>query len=169
MTTPPELPASHINEDAAAAEPSRKFVVSEEVMQVFRLIATLALVVLMFALYHLYLVPKPTKFAVLDLNFIVEAKQMQFTAMLAKPGVVDADREAALELVKNMEGQLKTALDEYRAECQCEVLVKAAALTSGGMPDITTQIAQKMGITSDSLSQAKAQVRQSIESIAKPK
>lgn len=142
---------------------AKKWTLPEEWMELLRLIATLAVCAAMIALYHIYAGPKPVKFVVLDINFIVDAKQMQFTAMLAKPGIVDADREAALDMVKSMEGELRSALDEYRVECGCEVLVKAAALTSSGMPDITKQIASKMGITETSLALAKAQVRQSIE------
>jgi hypothetical protein len=148
--------------EIADEPPAKKFMVREEMMEVIRLIAILAVCAGMIGLYHIYIAPKPTKF-VLDVNFIVESKQMQFTAMLAKPGVVDADREAALEMVKSMEGELRTALDEYRSECACEVLVKAAAMTSANMPDITKQIAERMGINAQSLAAAKAQVRASIE------
>lgn len=118
------------------------------------------------ALYHNYFAPKPMRLAVLDINYIVEAKEMQFTALIAKPGVTEADRKQAMDLVAGVEPELKRILAEVRQECGCEILVKAAALTSGHIPDITKNVAERMKIDEASVLAAKLQIRQSLSTPA---
>ncbi len=114
--------------------------------------------------YHINFAPKAVRFAVLDLNFIMEAKELEFTAMLSNPGVTDVERKNALALVSNIEPDLRRVVADIRKECQCEILIKAAALTSNELPDITKMVAERMGVTEASLSASKSQLKAAIES-----
>ena len=114
------------------------------------------------SIYHHYFAPRPQKFAVLDLHHIVEAKEIEFTAMLGKPNVNDDDRKRAMDLVAGIEPQLKQVLIQVRAECDCEILVKAAALTSDNIPDITKHVAKLMKINDQELAKAREMIRRNL-------
>lgn len=127
------------------------------------LMAGLLLMVGGLTVYHINFAPKPMRFAVLDLNFIMEAKELEFTAMLSNPGVTDVERKNALALVANIEPDLRRIVADVRKDCRCEILIKAAALTSNELPDITKVVAERMGVTEASLSNSKSQLKAAIE------
>lgn len=114
------------------------------------------------SIYHQYFAPNPVNFAVLDLHYIVDAKEVEFTSMLASPSVTDDERKKAMDLVSGIEPQLKQVLDQVRAECECEILVKAAALSSTKIPDITKRVADLMNINAENVTKAKEQIRRNI-------
>ncbi len=113
-------------------------------------------------IYHQYFVPRPVKFALLDLHYIIDAKEIEFTSMLASPSVTEAERKKAMDLVSGIEPELKKVLAQVRVDCGCEILVKAAALTSSNIPDITKQVADLMKINADEIIKAKERIRQNI-------
>jgi hypothetical protein len=126
-------------------------------------IATVAVVVVgSLYIYHQIFASKPMKFAVLDLHYIIDAKEVEFTAILASPSVTDDERKKAMDLVSGIEPQLKDVLSQVRAECGCEILVKAAALSSTSLPDITKRVGELMGINPENVAQAKEQIRRNI-------
>jgi hypothetical protein len=131
--------------------------------------AVVTCLVASFAIYHHYFATQPTKFVVVDLHRIIDAKEIEFTAILSKPGVGESERVRALALVADIEPQLKKALVQTRAECGCEILVKAAALTSDGLPDLTPRVAEIMKISDGDFSKAKDQLQKNIASITTPK
>lgn len=131
------------------------------------LVAVLVLIVGALTVYHISFARKPIKLAVLDLNFIMEAKELEFTAMLSRPNVTDVERKNALALVAGIEPDLRRVVAEVHKECQCEILIKAAALASDQLPDITKVVADRMGVNEASLSAAKTQLKASLEA-AKP-
>jgi hypothetical protein len=114
------------------------------------------------SIYHQYFAPKPMHFAVLDLHYILDAKEIEFTSMLASPSVTDDERKKAMDLVSSIEPQLKQVLDQVRRECECEILVKAAALSSTKIPDITKRVADLMNINAENVAKAKEQIRRNI-------
>ena len=135
------------------------------------LFAGVALVASGLYVYHTKFAHKPVKFAVFDLNKVVDSKELIFTAMLSKPGVTDEDRKVALDLVAKIEPELQAVLAEIRQECGCEILVKAAAMSSPNIPDLTMVVAQRMKITEADLSQAKETIMKSMQvtnEVAKP-
>ena len=114
------------------------------------------------SIYHKYFVPRPLKFAVLYLHYIIDAKEIEFTSMLARPSVTDDDRKKAMDLVSAIEPQLKQVLAQVRTECECEILIKAAALTSTKIPDITKRVADLMNINAENVAKSKEQIRRNI-------
>ena len=113
-------------------------------------------------IYHHYFAHRPVKFALLDLHYIIDAKEIEFTSMLANPSVTDAERKKAMDLVSGIEPELKKVLAQVRMECECEILVKAAALTSSNIPDVTKQVADLMKINADEIVKAKEKIRHNI-------
>lgn len=127
------------------------------------LVAGLVMMIGVVTVYHISFARKPVRLAVLDLNFIMEAKELEFTAMLSRPGVTDVERKNALALVAGIEPDLRRVVAEIHKECQCEILIKAAALTSDQLPDITKVVADRMGVTESSLSVSRAQLKAALE------
>jgi hypothetical protein len=113
-------------------------------------------------IYHQYFAPRPVKFALLDLHYIIDAKEIEFTSMLASPSVTEDERKKAMDLVSGIEPELKKVLAQVRVDCGCEILVKAAALTSSNIPDITKHVADLMKINADEIIKAKERIRQNI-------
>lgn len=128
------------------------------------LFAVLVLIVGALTVYHISFARKPLRLAVLDLNFIMEAKELEFTALLSRPGVTDVERKNALALVASIEPDLRRVVAEVHKECQCEILIKAAALASDQLPDITKVVADRMGVNEASLTASKAQLKASLDS-----
>lgn len=129
------------------------------------LVNTLGAVTFMAAsltVYHFFFAPRPVTFAVLDLHRIVDAKEIEFTAMLSQPNVSEADRKRAMDLVAGIEPQLKQVLNQVRSECGCEILVKAAAMTSGSIQDVTPRVAELMHINEQDVAKARDQLRRNL-------
>lgn len=116
-----------------------------------------------FAVYHQYFAVKPMRLAVLDINFILEAKELEFTSVLSRPGVTDADRKAALERVAKIEPELRRVVAEVRKECGCEILVKAAAISSEQILDVTGTVAARMQINEASVAGARKDLLNALE------
>lgn len=119
------------------------------------LVAGIVLVISSLAIYHRHFAYKPLQFGVVDVSLVVEAKRDIVHAMLAKPEISEAERLAALNLLGKVEPELRAALDEIRAECECEILVKAAALTSERLPDYTSELARRLQITEEAVTRAR--------------
>lgn len=87
----------------------------------------------------------PLPIATIDLQAVIEAKELQFTDIVTRPGVTDADRERAYQLVSRLAGELETAVRELRRDCNCLVLVSAAVVGRADM-DLTNVLRERMGV-----------------------
>ena len=157
MTTVEPIPNSQLPMEQMPVETQRWWVAPLTTVA-----AVTACMVGSLSIYHQYFAPKPLNFAVLDLHYIVDAKEVEFTSMLASPSVTDDERKKALDLVAGIEPQLKQVLDQVRRECECEILVKAAALSSTKIPDVTKRVADLMNINAENVAKAKEQIRRNI-------
>jgi len=95
--------------------------------------------------YHLLTRNAPPAVATIDLQAVVEAKELQFTDLVTRPGVTDVDREKAYQLVAKMGSELEAAVAQLRADCKCLILVRAAVVGASGA-DLTGALKQHMGI-----------------------
>ena len=59
-------------------------------------------------------------------------------------------------------------LDEIRTECNCELLVKAAALTSDRIPDYTSEVASRLKLTEEAVNKAREDIRSAMQLAAEP-
>ena len=128
----------------------------------FGLLGGLVLVVTSLTIYHRHFAYKPMQLGVVDVSLIVEAKRDIVHAMLAKPDVSDAERQNALDLLVKVEPELRRVLDEVRTECECELLVKAAALTSDRLPDYTGEVAHRLQVTEDAVNRAREAIQKAM-------
>lgn len=127
------------------------------------LAAMVALVVVLctLALYHAKFVKPPRTVATIDLDALVAAKEMAFIEQLSRPGIGDADRERAYEMVRSFGRDMDAAIAEAAASCQCDIFVRAAVV---GRPeqDLTDAVGQRVGISMMAVADAKARVRNAL-------
>lgn len=109
------------------------------------LIASLVSIVVV-SLYHVTTryVLKPPAYVVINLAEVVEAKEKVFTDMLSKPGITDADRGAAYELVKKFGADMEKEVANIQRDCNCMVFVKGALLA--GAEDKTPDLKKRLGL-----------------------
>jgi hypothetical protein len=101
----------------------------------------------------------PLPIATVDLQSVVEAKELQFTDIVTRAGATDADRDRAYQLVAKLGGELETAVNELRNECKCMVLVRAAVV--GSAPnDLTASLRQKLGVAEVDVGDLREKLRQ---------
>jgi len=101
----------------------------------------------------------PLPIATVDLQSVVEAKELQFTDIVTRAGATDADRDRAFQLVASLGGELETAVNELRNECRCMVLVRAAVV--GSAPnDLTGALRKKMGVSEVDVAALRERLRQ---------
>jgi hypothetical protein len=157
-------PADIATDQVQASDPGEVQSVDQKwwVTPMWAVLGAVACIVGSLTVYHQYFAPRQVKFALLDLHHIVDAKEIEFTSMLAKPNVTDDDRKRAMDMVAGIEPQLKQVLAQVRSECGCEILVKAAALTSDNIPDITSRVAELMKINDQDLAKAREAIRRNI-------
>lgn len=80
---------------------------------------------------------------VVDIASVVAAKEKEFTALASKPGVTDADRQKAFEMVKSFAADLGAVMKALPDECECLVL-NSAAVVGGNTEDLTPQVMKKL-------------------------
>lgn len=101
----------------------------------------------------------PLPIATVDLQSVVEAKELQFTDIVTRTGATDADRDQAYQLVSKLGGELEAAVNELRRECNCLVLVRAAVVGSA-QSDLTAALRQKMGVAEVDVAALREKLRQ---------
>lgn len=78
-------------------------------------------------------------FATVDIAAFVKEKEAQFTALLSKPSVSDADRQAAFIMVQKLGPEIERAVSRLQQECGCTILVKSAVV-AGPSSDLTPRL-----------------------------
>lgn len=106
---------------------------------------SLALVVLAVFLYDRLLVPRPRAIAVVSLQAVLEVKEAQFSDVVARSGVSDAERQSALDAIDSLVSNLGPTISALAADCNCIVLVKEAVVGSADI-DLTPQLIGKLGL-----------------------
>lgn len=105
-------------------------------------IATAAL-----AAYHFAFSPPSLKFALVDVNDVYRAKEAQFSALIAKPGASDQDRDRALKLAQDFAQTFPAALDAAANDCRCVLLVTHAVVGHpADVVDLTASVRAKVGL-----------------------
>lgn len=107
-------------------------------------VIAIAVVGVMLGAYHHVFTKTDTGFAVVDIAAIVKAREAQFTALLSRPNVGDAERMQAYHLVSKIGPEIEGAINELQQECGCVILVKSAVIA--GAPDRTGRLMDKLGI-----------------------
>ena len=108
-----------------------------------------ALICLVF--YHFILAPKPIKLGLLDVQSLSTSLENQARqAIVENINATDAEREAAANVFESKMKTLQGIITQIGNDCQCVLLVKAAALnsrnTSLPMMDYTNVAREQLGI-----------------------
>lgn len=106
------------------------------------------------------------RFMSVDIQTVMDAKQIEFTELALKAGANDSDREKAIRLAADIPRQLYKVLDEITGECRCVLLVRAAVVSSR-VPDVTDTVLERMGLSKEKVSQARRNVEDQLRESAK--
>lgn len=109
----------------------------------------------------------PLPIATVDLQSVVEAKELQFTEIVTRAGATDVDRERAYQLVSRLGDELEVAVGELRNECRCLVLVRAAVVGSS-QNDLTAALRKKLGVSEVDVAALREKLLQTRMSSASP-
>ncbi len=110
-------------------------------------------------LYDRFGAPRPTEFATVSLQSVLEIKEAQFTELLMSPALSDTERTSAMKVVEELGPQLERAIDELRRECRCVLLVREAVIGRGER-DLTPALLAKLGVADVDIEALRARVLQ---------
>lgn len=108
--------------------------------------------------YHIAFYAPVPKIATIDLEAVIEAKQLHFAEIVSRPGASDADREHAMALVDSVAPELNRAVAELVAECGCLVLLKNAVVGHVA-PDLTARLKDKVNVGNVDVAVLRAKLR----------
>lgn len=103
---------------------------------------------------YAYYGPKAVRIATVDINEVMQIKEVQLTVMASKPGVTDKEREAAYDEITKFGSSFEGAIGELQRDCDCLILVRAAVVK--GAEDMTGALKLKLGMGEITLGQALA-------------
>lgn len=103
--------------------------------------------------YHQWFTKPTQRISTLDLNEIMQIKQLQLTTMATRPGATDRDREAAYDQIGQFGRDIEAAISELQRDCNCVLVVRAAVL-KGHHEDLTGELKKRLGMESASVEQA---------------
>ena len=124
---------------------ARRAGLSQPQLVVAGALVSLALVALAVFLYDRLLAPRPRAIAVVSFQAVLEAKEAQFSDVVARPGVSDAERQKAVDAIDSLVSNLGPTIAALAADCNCIVLVKEAVVGSADI-DLTPQLIGKLGL-----------------------
>jgi hypothetical protein len=105
-----------------------------------------ALVTVIIALLgYRHFVDRPVHFAIVDVQAIVEAKQLQLASMVTTKTVTDKERGAAYDAASRFGRELQDSLNTVQAECDC-LLLTAGATVAENVPDLTNRVKELVGL-----------------------
>lgn len=114
-------------------------------------VANMALTALMIALYAVWLAPRPSQWATLDVAKLYQLKELQVATTLMKHDAGEAERAEALKRAANFGAELSQVLQTTSQQCACLILVQGAVATpslpnSIAIPDLTPQVRRQLGL-----------------------
>lgn len=117
--------------------------------------------VLALATYH-YLIAKEDRqrLAMVDINEVLELKQLQMTVGALQPGVTDKDRERMFEEIQAFAKKLEEGVKQLQGECGCTLLVRAAVVNPQGL-DLTDRLKEVVGVAGLDAAALARQVKES--------
>jgi hypothetical protein len=110
--------------------------------------------------------PKAVRIATVDINEVMQIKEVQLTVMASKPGVTDKEREAAYDEITKFGSSFEGAIGELQRDCDCLILVRAAVVK--GAEDMTGALKLKLGMGDITLAQALATLSSPRPQVATP-
>jgi hypothetical protein len=94
--------------------------------------------------YHHYF-DKDTRIAVVNLDEVMEAKQLQLAAMVKKSGMTEKDQLAAYDAAAGFGKDLQEAIERVQEECDCLLLISNAVVSQNRL-NLTGRIKELAGL-----------------------
>jgi hypothetical protein len=140
--------ASQVNNPSWSADAQEVGPGSTVLAMLINMLAILILSALLVLAYHHFYVLKaiPPRLVTLDVNEILELKQLESSLNLLKGGTDDKN---ALALYRNISDFAKTLEAEVRrlqTECECVLIVRSAVIGSDHMDDLTAILKERVGL-----------------------
>ena len=148
--------------EVAAALP-RKFTLTQPQLLFACGLLSLLIAALAVFLYDRLLAPRPRPIAVVNLQSVLEAKEAQFSDIVVRQGISDAERKQAVDSVDWMMANLRPALAALSAECNCILLIREAVVGPAEL-DLTPQLLGKVGLADINVDEVRARVQRSLAS-----
>jgi len=110
--------------------------------------AVLILVTIQIMVYHnFFVVPAiPPRIAALDVNEVLEVKQLQETMLLLKGGMSEQNAMVIYNDIANFARSMDTEVRKLQEECKCVLVVRAAVMTGARVDDLTPLIKERLGM-----------------------
>lgn len=111
------------------------------------LITAILVCAAMVGAYHYYVVvPSKQRIATVDVQEILDVKQLQMTKALLQKDLDDSGRAKIYDDIKEFTGTLEQTISDIQRECACTLLVRAAVV-KGDAPDLTGAVKSRLGMT----------------------
>lgn len=110
---------------------------------------------------------RTTRFATVDVQAVLETKQLQLASMVSGKAVTDRERGAAYDMASRFGQEFQAALNTVQAECDC-VLLTAGAVVHGNAPDLTERVKELVGLGSANKAVLQQQLENNLSFSPKP-
>lgn len=117
---------------------------------VMTLLVSIGITVIGILAYHKFFSNPPLRIGTVDINEVMQIKQLQLTAMATRPGATDQDREAAYDEISRFGRNMESAIAEMQQYCNCVIMVRAAVIR-GQHEDMTADLLKRLGMENASL------------------
>jgi hypothetical protein len=129
-----------MNNDEQNANIMRKTLIYAALLSVFLTSSMLGMYYWFMHVHH-----KSDTIATINLSEVIKIQELKFSAMLARPGVTDKDRQDAYDMVSKLGPNIETAINTLQGRCGCTILVKPAVL-AGASTDMTEDLKKLLGL-----------------------
>lgn len=106
-------------------------------------VVALIVSIVVLATYHLFTHAR-SKPGMVDVASLLEMNELMFTERISKPGISEADKEQALEMVRQTAPKIEAAVFDIQRECNCLLLTKPAVVGDTAI-DYTPRIRKALG------------------------
>jgi hypothetical protein len=112
------------------------------------MLAVLIISALLILVYHHFYVVKalPPRLVTLDVNEILELKQLESSLNLMKGGTGDKNALALYRDISDFAKTLEMEVRRLQTDCECVLVVRSAVIGSNRADDLTAILKERMGI-----------------------
>lgn len=157
MSEDSKIKTENAQGDEAQAAPGEQGTIRQPMTFVMGIATTLLVSIGMTVIgllsYHQFFSRPPQRIATVDINEVMQIKQVQLTALATRPGATDRDREAAYDQISIFGREIENAIVDMQRDCACVLVVRAAVL-KGQQADLTAELKKRMGMDDVSLEKA---------------
>ncbi|MDR3351701.1 MAG: hypothetical protein LBO00_01530 [Zoogloeaceae bacterium] len=140
--------ASQVNNPSWSADAQEVGPGSTVLAMLINIFAVLILSGLLILAYHHFYVAQtiPPRLVTLDVNEILELKQLESSLNLLKGGTGDKNALALYRDISDFAKTLETEVRRLQTECDCILIVRSAVIGSNRMDDLTAILKERVSL-----------------------